>query len=41
LQQDADHARADAVLGEILARDPSNDEARHNREVLHQRTARG
>jgi hypothetical protein len=37
LQQDTDHALADAILGEILARDPGNAEARHNREVLHQR----
>jgi hypothetical protein len=37
LQEDADHALADSVLGEILARDPGNDEARRNRQVLHHR----
>ncbi len=40
LQEDRDHALADAVLGEILARDPGNHEARRNRELLRQRSAR-
>jgi RNA polymerase sigma factor (sigma-70 family) len=37
LQMDTDHALADSVLAEILARDPANDEARNNRQVLQQR----
>jgi FkbM family methyltransferase len=37
LQEDTDHALADRVLAEILARDPGNEEARNNRRVLHRR----
>jgi hypothetical protein len=37
LHEDRDHALADSVLSEILARDPGNDEARHNRELLRHR----
>jgi FkbM family methyltransferase len=37
LHEDSDHALADSVLAEVLARDPANDEARNNRAVLHQR----
>ncbi len=37
LQEDRDHALADNVLAEILARDPGNAEARNNREALHRR----
>jgi tetratricopeptide (TPR) repeat protein len=40
LQQDTDHTLADQVLAEILARDPGNAEARHNRQLLHQRAGR-
>jgi hypothetical protein len=37
LAQDSDHVLADRVLGEILARDPGNQEAQSNRHVLHRR----
>jgi hypothetical protein len=37
LEQDTDRRLADQVLAEILALDPANSQARHNRQVLYQR----
>jgi hypothetical protein len=37
LREGQDHALADRVLTEILARDPANQEARNNRRLLHHR----